>query len=161
MADLMEEKACLRCGAANAPHSAICWGCGKYPWTPMSPIVPDSDEELIAASATGEHNGGHKLMLVLPNWEQLELRDGDRLTLGRETGNPLIDAALESYVDVSRVHLSIDVAAGALIVTDVGSAFGTWIEQRQISSGEVVAWDVDQRLRLGANCYLKVEKSES
>lgn len=118
----------------------------------------DGADGASAASLPAEPASGDTYVVILPDFTELTVAAGERLTIGRETDLAAIDGALEPYLDVSRIHLSFESTPGGLIMTDVGSTYGTWLEHDRVEPGSAVAVAAGQRIRLGKNCYLKVTR---
>lgn len=164
MARVTEERVpCVHCGTPNPPHWTVCGRCGRDPWHPVEPLVTDTSapeqndpESAGAASSSTEPVSGDAYVVILPDFTELSVAAGERLTIGRETNVAAIDGALEPYLDVSRIHLSFESTPAGLIMTDVGSTYGTWLEDDRVEPGSAVAVALGQRVRLGKNCYLKV-----
>lgn len=157
MADLMDgRQPCVHCGTPNPAQWTVCGKCGRNPWVVEQAVPPvdlaDAEDTATAVSSTV----GMSYVVTLPDFSELVVRPGERLTIGRETDVSAIDGALEPYLDVSRIHLAFESTPSGLIAMDVDSTYGTWLEQERLEPHVSVAVVSGQRLRLGKNCYLKV-----
>lgn len=161
MADLTGQHECLHCGRMNPAQWSNCPDCGLNPWqadtvtAKANPSAPLStvDPETTQLSSTA-------YVITLPDFSEITVLPGERLNIGRETDNPTIDSAVEPYLDVSRTHLSFEALPTGLVVTDVGSTYGTWLEDHRLEARSAVPLVPGQRLRLGKNCYVKVSECE-
>lgn len=157
MADLNERRECVHCGTPNPAHWTVCGNCGRDPWRASeTPAEAQPPSRSAAASSEGDAPHATTYVVMLPDFTELTVPAGERLTVGRETDDPVIDGALEPYLDVSRIHLSFEATDSGPVVTDVGSTYGTWLDGERLEVGAAVPLTPGQRLRLGKNCYLKV-----
>lgn len=156
MADLMEgRQPCVHCGTANPAQWTVCGKCGRNPWVAEHEAPPvdetDANESVLAASNAVDLS----YVVTFPDFTELTVGPGERLTVGRETDVAAIDGPLEPYLDVSRIHVAFEATPSGFIATDV-STYGTWVELERLESHVPTVVAAGQRLRLGKNCYLKV-----
>lgn len=158
MAGVTQGRECVHCARENPVHWTVCGNCGKNPWVPDAPDAPaDAVQDSAGATTTAS---GTTHIVTLPDFTELRVAPGERLTIGRETGVDAIDVALEPYLDVSRIHLAFESAPTGFVVTDAGSTYGTWLEGERVHPGSTATVAPGQRLRLGKNCYLKVTEHD-
>ena len=93
------------------------------------------------------------LVIKFPDGTEQEQELGDQLTIGRAEGNDLVLAE----GGVSRKHARFFLQDGGVMVEDVGSANGTWIDGEKIDGpsavgpkATVVVGDYEIRLKVGA-----------
>lgn len=83
-------------------------------------------------------------VVIRGSGRSIEIPDGARLTAGRS-------ADCELHIDdhsVSRRHLTLEARDGGVVVTDLDSANGTYINERQVRTGTARAGDL---IRAGAS----------
>jgi class 3 adenylate cyclase len=76
------------------------------------------------------------------------------LVLGRAhaqaVSHPDVDlAGVDPHRQVSRRHARVESAGGRILVTDLGSTNGTWVDERPLPPGGSAAFAPDVRIRLG------------
>lgn len=75
-------------------------------------------------------------------------------TIGRA---PDCDVVL-AEADISRKHAKLEIAAGGFRITDLGSACGTWLDDRQVDVGQVAP---GQRVRIGRRVVIECHTAEA
>lgn len=73
-----------------------------------------------------------QLTLRMPDGSRIVLAAGTPVVLGRESPDPTVRASLAAST-VSRQHASVELHAEALVVTDLDSLNGTFVDGRQVS----------------------------
>jgi hypothetical protein len=91
--------------------------------------------------------------LVFP-WGVEPLPPGQKLAVGRED-SPLA-RNLAQYPNVSRRHAELAAAGGSVTVTDLGSANGTFVNDRRIEPRSGVAVRAGDRVRLAADLVILI-----
>ncbi len=91
--------------------------------------------------------------LVFP-WGVEPLPPGQVLAIGRED-SPLA-TNLAQYPNVSRRHAELAAADGSVTVTDLGSANGTFVNDRRVEPRNGVAAQAGDRVRLAADLVILV-----
>ena len=91
--------------------------------------------------------------LVFP-WGVEPLPAGQVLAIGRED-SPLA-RNLAQYPNVSRRHAELAATAGSVTVTDLGSANGTFVNDRRIEPRSGVAAQAGDRVRLAADLVILI-----
>lgn len=111
----------------------------------------------VAATATPARQvrasaaGGVHLSLLLPGGTEVPL--DSEIVLGRDTGDPLIDAALDPFDGVSRRHASLTPVPGGVRVIDLGSLNGTTVNGIPVS-GSLTPVPPAVTIGLGRKCSL-------
>jgi hypothetical protein len=153
---------CTKCGKSNQKHEAFCYSCGQLlasgkainetrNFNSPDSGVPDSEyfspESVLALRVRGSTD---------PYEIHLEKADHE-VILGRITSSsamaPDIDLGPKQGADlgVSRMHLSIryDLENHAVLVSDLGSANGTFINGQRLLTKEIRVLRHGDELRLG------------
>jgi pSer/pThr/pTyr-binding forkhead associated (FHA) protein len=91
--------------------------------------------------------------LVFP-WGVERLPPGQVLAVGRED-SPLA-RNLAQYPNVSRRHAELAAAGGSVTVTDLGSANGTFVNDRRIEPRDGVPARAGDRVRLAADLVILI-----
>ncbi len=119
------------CGQSLAAGDVICRYCGE----PVSGVAPD------AAST-----------LAFP-WGSHALREGETVELGR--AQQPFAKSLADYPNVGRTHARV-ARPGALIVTDLGSTNGTFVDGSRLPPNSPTELRVGQVLRLAASLEIEI-----
>lgn len=141
---------CPACGYKNTEGSKFCSQCGErlvgvQETTKVIPIVPDDEdhdelnpEEKAAVTALPQ---GSSLLVVRrgPNVGARFLLDRDETTAGR---HPRSDVFLDD-ITVSRHHVTFLRQGDKVVLRDVGSLNGTYVN-RNLVDGDVVLEDGDE-----------------
>lgn len=153
---------CPTCGKANSRSEVFCYACGNLLEPPRSSfdtnILPDGENKPLESEFFGPES-----ILVLRlrgSTETHELRPQDsvhELVIGRSTAgsamNPDVDLKNKQAADlgVSRFHLSVfyDKDNQAVLVSDLGSANGSFINGQRLLAKEVRVLRHGDELRLG------------
>jgi pSer/pThr/pTyr-binding forkhead associated (FHA) protein len=96
--------------------------------------------------------------LVFP-WGVEPLPPGQVLALGREDSPLARDLA--RYPNVSRRHAELAAGGGSVTVTDLGSANGTFVNDRRIEPRSGVAARAGDRVRLAADLVILIRSSSA
>lgn len=102
---------------------------------PSIPLDYPLDQEILVAG-----RAVNATLIMVATGGALRLAEGDEVTLGRVCeGQPIVpDFDLTPYkayeAGVSRMHASIKIHTGVITITDLGSANGTCINGRQITT---------------------------
>jgi hypothetical protein len=152
---------CGHCGKANQKHEVVCYSCGqlldggKGPTETRNLNLPDS------SPLDSEYFGPDSVLAlrVRGSTDPYEVRPqkGEEIIVGRNTSNsamaPDIDLGTKQGADlgVSRLHLSIryDAENKAVLVSDLGSANGSFINGQRLLAKEVRVLRHSDELRLG------------
>ena len=152
---------CDHCGKPNQKHESVCYSCGQLLNTGKGATetrnlnLPDS------APLDSEYFGADSVLAlrVRGSTDPYEIRPqkGDEIIVGRTTSNsamaPDVDLGTKQGADlgVSRLHLSIryDAENHAVLVSDLGSANGTFINSQRLLAKEVRVLRHSDELRLG------------
>ncbi|MGV3620142.1 MAG: FHA domain-containing protein [Archangium sp.] len=102
------------------------------------------------------------LVIKNPDGSQQEQDVAEQLTIGRSEGNDLI----LSEGGVSRKHARFFLEGEALLVEDIGSANGTWVDGEKIagptklsSKSQIVIGDYEIQLKLGTKALPKAKNA--
>lgn len=130
------------CADPDCVHSGVvpvagCRHCGRRP-----------------AGTGAARSGGGGPVLLFP-WGAVTLTAGRALRIGRED-SPLV-TELAAYPNVSRRHAEVTVDDGGVTVTDLGSANGTFVNDRRIVTGEPVRVRPGDQLRFASTLVARVE----
>jgi hypothetical protein len=104
--------------------------------------------------ATNAARSGRGAVLLFP-WGAVTLTAGRALRIGRED-SPLI-TELAAYPNVSRRHAEVTTNDGGVTVTDLGSANGTFVNDRRIATGEPVRVRPGDQIRFASTLVARVE----
>lgn len=103
--------------------------------------------------AAPEGDGG--LRVSLPDGRSVTVRPGQRLELGRESGDPTVKASLAGYDGVSRRHATLSVDSGLVTVTDLNSLNGTSVDERPVDGSITLPIDRLGSIWLGRRAVLE------
>lgn len=120
------------CGQPLGESDAVCGYCGE-------PVAG-------AQQAVGT--------LAFP-WGSHSLEDGESVELGR--ARPPFATSLAGYPNVGRAHARVARADGGLLVTDLGSTNGTYIDGRRLPPHVPTELRVGQVLRLAASLEIEIQ----
>jgi hypothetical protein len=153
---------CPTCGKANQRSEVFCYACGNLLEPPRNSfdtnILSDSESKPLESEFFGTES---QLVLRLRgSTEAYDLRPQDsvhELVIGRSTAgsamNPDVDLKNKQAADlgVSRFHLSVfyDKENQAVLVSDLGSANGSFINGQRLLAKEVRVLRHGDELRLG------------
>jgi serine/threonine protein kinase len=124
-------KACPRCKTLNRPRARFCRGCAH----PFIPPLPATLKVLMPPQA---------------RWE-LPIREGDTL-IGRQGGEQPVQLDLDFYDPdgyVSRDHVKINAHNRRYMITDLGSANGTFVNGEPLTPNQGRPLHDNDRIRLG------------
>jgi hypothetical protein len=108
--------------------------------------------------ATNAARSGRGAVLLFP-WGAVTLTAGRALRIGRED-SPLI-TELAAYPNVSRRHAEVTTNDGGVTVTDLGSANGTFVNDRRIASGEPVRVRPGDQIRFASTLVARIEQGDA
>ena len=153
---------CLHCGKTNQRHEVFCYSCGQL----LEPVKGAGDTRVLSetsgAPLDSEHFGADSVLVLRvrgspENYETRPQNSDHELIIGRSTKGsvlaPDIDLTNKQAGDlgVSRLHLSIqfDAEHEAVLVADLGSANGSFINGQRMMPKEVRVLRHGDELRLG------------
>jgi hypothetical protein len=158
----MEWVNCPHCGKPNQQHEVFCFACGQLLET--APTAQDTKPlaDKSAAPLDSEYFGNESVLIlrVRGSTDMQEIRPqklDHEIVLGRSTKGSAMspDVDLEgkrgSDLGVSRMHLSIrfDKEGSVLMVSDMGSANGSFINGQRLVPRELRVLRHGDELRLG------------
>ncbi|MBL8164463.1 MAG: FHA domain-containing protein [Anaerolineae bacterium] len=153
---------CPTCGKANQRGEVFCYACGNLLEPPRNTfdtnILSDGDSKPLESEFFGPES--HLVLRLRGSTESYDLRPQDsahELVIGRSTAgsamNPDVDLKNKQAADlgVSRFHLSVfhDKENQAVLVSDLGSANGSFINGQRLLAKEVRVLRHGDELRLG------------
>jgi pSer/pThr/pTyr-binding forkhead associated (FHA) protein len=130
---------------------------------------PGSAEARVEAGGSASITGSWATLYVEHGGQALRLAQRDEFTLGRSdesrTTGPDIDLSpFEAYANgVSRMHAIIRHRAGSIVLIDLGSANGTYVNGRRLGSRQEAGLEDGDMIALGALKFqirLKATKRE-
>ncbi len=143
----MAETECARCGHQNAPDANFCSSCGApierevqdRPTIQLQLDGPGGQPDEVSLDLDELPGDGVLVVRAGPNAGSTFAVDKDVITAGR---HPDSDIFLDD-ITVSRRHAEVRREGGRLVVADVGSLNGTYlnrerIEQADLSDGDTV-----------------------
>lgn len=121
---------------AGATTGADCSVCGR--------VQPDDEttchfcgSEFVGEPIQRSASQGAAVSLWLPNGAAVDVPDGVRIELGRESDVAEIRVALSPHDVVSRRHAELVRNGGRMHVRDLGSTNGTFVAGERVSESEV------------------------
>ncbi|HYI60765.1 MAG TPA: FHA domain-containing protein [Acidimicrobiales bacterium] len=145
----MADLECQRCGHHNAPDANFCSSCGApleadvqdRPTIQLQLESPAGSPDEVSIDLDELPGDGVLVVRAGPNAGSTFAIDKDTVTAGR---HPDSDIFLDD-VTVSRRHAEVVRAGGGrLVVRDVGSLNGTYLNRERIEEGELADGDVVQ-----------------
>jgi len=153
---------CLHCGKTNQRHEVFCYSCGQL----LEPIKGAYDTRVLAEPAStaldSEHFGPDSVLVLrvrgsTENYETRPQKSDHEIIIGRSTKGSVLAPDIDltnkqaSDLGVSRLHLSIrfDAEHSAVLVSDLGSANGSFINGQRMMAKEVRVLRHGDELRLG------------
>jgi hypothetical protein len=153
---------CLHCGKTNQRHEVFCYSCGQL----LEPVKGAFDTRVLSESNSApldsEHFGPDSVLVLrvrgsTENYETRPQKSDHELIIGRSTKGSVLSPDIDltnrqaSDLGVSRLHLSIkfDAEHGAVLVADLGSANGSFINGQRMMPKEVRVLRHGDELRLG------------
>jgi hypothetical protein len=137
---------CPRCGHYSAPEAAICAYCGEPIMPPERVITRALDRSplTLPVDRPGQDHfvsDASAILQFLPSGNIIVLALDSPVILGRETGTSG-GADLVDLIDfnalqhgVSRQHCQLRRQSNQLVVTDLGSTNGTYLNDRRLDPG--------------------------
>lgn len=153
---------CLHCGKTNQRHEVFCYSCGQL----LEPVKGAYDTRVLNEQANepldSEHFGADSVLVLrvrgsTENYETRPQKADHEMIIGRSTKGSVLAPDIDltnrqaSEMGVSRLHLSItyDVEHKAVLVSDLGSANGSFINGQRMMPKEVRVLRHGDELRLG------------
>ncbi len=153
---------CLHCGKTNQRHEVFCYSCGQL----LEPVKGAYDTRVLNEQANepldSEHFGADSVLVLrvrgsTENYETRPQKADHELIIGRSTKGSVLAPDIDltnrqaSEMGVSRLHLSItyDMEHKAVLVSDLGSANGSFINGQRMMPKEVRVLRHGDELRLG------------
>jgi hypothetical protein len=153
---------CTNCGKSNQKHEVFCYSCGQLLETVKTITETRNFNSADSGALDSEYFGAESVLAlrVRGSTDPYEIRPQQadhEVILGRTTSSsamaPDIDLGTKQGADlgVSRLHLSIryDTENHAVLVSDLGSANGTFINGQRMLAKEVRVLRHGDELRLG------------
>ena len=153
---------CLHCGKTNQRHEVFCYSCGQL----LEPIKGAFDTHVLneptSTPLDSEHFGPDSVLVLrvrgsTENYETRPQNSDHEVIIGRSTKGSVLAPDIDltnkqaSDLGVSRLHLSIrfDAEHQAVLVSDLGSANGSFINGQRMMPKEVRVLRHGDELRLG------------
>jgi hypothetical protein len=153
---------CLHCGKTNQRHEVFCYSCGQL----LEPIKGAFDTHVLNEQTStpldSEHFGKDSVLVLrvrgsTENYETRPQNSDHEVIIGRSTKGSVLAPDIDltnkqaSDLGVSRLHLSIrfDAEHQAVLVSDLGSANGSFINGQRMMPKEVRVLRHGDELRLG------------
>jgi len=153
---------CLHCGKTNQRHEVFCYSCGQL----LEPVKGAFDTRVLGESNSApldsEHFGPDSVLVLrvrgsTENYEARPQKSDHEIIIGRSTKGSVLAPDIDltnrqaSDLGVSRLHLSIkfDAEHEAVLVADLGSANGSFINGQRMMPKEVRVLRHGDELRLG------------
>ncbi|MGN6599273.1 MAG: FHA domain-containing protein [Actinomycetes bacterium] len=136
------------CATALPAGATTCPGCGVR-------VTP----EQVAQPPRPGGGASSAVCAVLPGGTSLTVPAGTSLVLGRESDDPRVCSALDPFDGVSRRHAALLAQPSGLVVHDLGSTNGTFVDGRQVT-GSVSVGPGPHELRLGRRAVIALDVSE-
>lgn len=138
---------CKQCGAQNQPGSRFCSVCGDT--LPAAPLVPQPvPVRGFGPTQLAPPGSSTQAELLLPDRNTLPLYP--LTTLGRDPNR--CNLSFPDDERVSRLHARIEQQGNHWVVTDLGSANGTFVNGNRISTP--IALQPGDRLGIGRTTYV-------
>jgi len=153
---------CIHCGKTNQRHEVFCYSCGQL----LEPVKGAYDTRVLNEQTSqpldSEHFGPDSVLVLrvrgsTENYETRPQKADHELIIGRSTKGSVLAPDIDltnrqaSEMGVSRLHLSInyDAEHSAVLVSDLGSANGSFINGQRMMPKEVRVLRHGDELRLG------------
>lgn len=153
---------CANCGKTNQRHEVFCYSCGQL----LEPVKGAYDTRVLgeqsSAPLDSEHFGPDSVLVLrvrgsTENYETRPQKSDHELIIGRSTKGSVLSPDIDltnrqaSEMGVSRLHLSInyDAEHQAVLVSDLGSANGSYLNGQRMMPKEVRVLRHGDELRLG------------
>jgi hypothetical protein len=153
---------CLHCGKTNQRHEVFCYSCGQL----LEPVKGVGDTRVLSEPTSNpldsEHFGDDSVLVLrvrgsAENFEVRPQKSDHEMIIGRSTKGSVLAPDIDltnkqaSDLGVSRLHLSIrhDAEHSALLVADLGSANGSYLNGQRMMPKEVRVLRHGDELRLG------------
>ncbi len=153
---------CLHCGKTNQRHEVFCYSCGQL----LEPVKGAYDTRVLSEPTStpldSEHFGSDSVLVLrvrgsTENYEARPQKSDHEIIIGRSTKGSVLSPDIDltnrqaSDLGVSRLHLSIkfDAEHEAVLVADLGSANGSFINGQRMMPKEVRVLRHGDELRLG------------
>lgn len=151
---------CIKCGCENREGELICQNCGTLCETSPNPhhkggvatrvlvkdaTIPVTDTILMVSFVVAGINYDYPV------------KNGDSILLGRELAGQMTDVAMLDLAQaggadkgISRQHAVIKIEGHQILLSDLGSTNGTFINGRRLAPNILYPFDPAENLRLGA-----------
>lgn len=153
---------CPHCGKTNQRHEVFCYSCGQL----LEPVKGAFDTRVLNETTStpldSEHYGPDSVLVLrvrgsTENYETRPQNADHEIIIGRSTKGSVLAPDIDltnrqaSDLGVSRLHLSIhfDAEHAAVLVADLGSANGSFINGQRMMPKEVRVLRHGDELRLG------------
>jgi hypothetical protein len=153
---------CPHCGKTNQRHEVFCYSCGQL----LEPVKGAYDTRVLGEATStpldSEHFGMESVLVLrvrgsTENYETRPQNADHEIIIGRSTKGSVLAPDIDltnkqaSDLGVSRLHLSIryDKEHEAILVSDLGSANGSYINGQRMMAKEVRVLRHGDELRLG------------
>jgi hypothetical protein len=153
---------CLHCGKTNQRHEVFCYSCGQL----LEPVKGAGDTRVLgeptAEPLDNEHFSNDSVLVLrvrgsTENYETRPQNSDHEIIIGRSTKGSVLAPDIDltnkqaSDLGVSRLHLSIryDAEHAAVLIADLGSANGSFINGQRMMPKEVRVLRHGDELRLG------------
>ncbi|MBA3869846.1 MAG: FHA domain-containing protein [Anaerolineae bacterium] len=153
---------CLHCGKTNQRHEVFCYSCGQL----LEPVKGAFDTRVLGESLStpldSQHFGPDSVLVLrvrgsTENYETRPQKSDHEIIIGRSTKGSVLAPDIDltnkqgSDLGVSRLHLSIsfDAEHESVLVADLGSANGSFINGQRMMPKEVRVLRHGDELRLG------------
>ncbi len=153
---------CPHCGKTNQRHEVFCYSCGQL----LEPVKGAYDTRVLGEATStpldSEHFGTDSVLVLrvrgsTENYETRPQNSDHEIIIGRSSKGSVLAPDIDltnkqaSDLGVSRLHLSIrfDKEHEAILVSDLGSANGSYINGQRMMAKEVRVLRHGDELRLG------------
>ncbi len=153
---------CQNCGKTNQQHEVFCYSCGQL----LEPVKGVNDTRMLSeqpsAELDSEHFGSDSVLVLrvrgsAENFEVRPQKSDHEMVIGRGTKGSVLAPDIDltdrqaGEMGVSRLHLSIsyDQEHSTVLVADLGSANGSFINGQRMMPKEVRVLRHGDELRLG------------
>lgn len=156
-------KVCPSCGCQNDLSNSLCDKCmadisGVSPIDPEAPVMektapPENNKPLVEDSSATVIERKRSLRFEATDGSG-GFDTGSGVTIGREGEGK---SYLSSHMTVSRRHarLAYD---GEWKIEDIGSANGTWVNERKLEAGELCPVKTGDRVALSHSCVFNIKE---
>lgn len=129
------ERLCEHCSRPIPLESVICLDCGK------STVTGVADVEGLSVEADDKGGISHPRAIIIAIQSAGKETHQERMTLPVTAGRSRAASLVMDDPLISRSHARLEGARGALIITDLGSSNGTYLNAARTRKSVVVAGD--------------------